>query len=169
MGCVWAWGLRTVRVKFSLAICVLFLAGLVAAGCGTTSDETASVAKQPLKSAHARLKIYRTSEFIAAVPSALVKVDGREVAQLGVGGSTMLDVPAGSRQVAVEGFGHPNAFALTLNAKAGMLYTLEVSPRTEPVMAGLVFGLVGSMVEAAVNQNGGTFQVRVVDSKPAGR
>ena len=35
-------------------------------------------------------------------------------------------------------------------------------------MAGALFGLVGALVEAGVNQNGGTFQLRVVDAKPAG-
>jgi hypothetical protein len=56
---------------------------------------------------------------------------------------------------------------MTLQAKPGMLYTLEVSPRGEAVMAGAMFGLVGMMVEAAVNENGGTFQIRVVEAKPA--
>jgi hypothetical protein len=34
------------------------------------------------------------------------------------------------------------------------------------VAAGM-FGLVGMPAEASINQNGGTFQVRVVEAKPA--
>jgi uncharacterized protein YceK len=149
-------------------ICLVLLVAAPMSGCGTTTDENASLAGKPLKGAQARLKIFRTSEFIAAVPSARVKVDGRQVAELGVGGSTMLDVPAGARTVVVDAVGHPNVYSITLKAKAGMLYTLEISPRTEAAVAGALFGLVGALVEAGVNQNGGTFQVRVVDAKPAG-
>jgi hypothetical protein len=135
-------------------------------GCGTTSDENASLAGRPLKGAQARLKIYRTSDIVASVPSARVRIDGRGVAELGVGGSTMLDIPAGSHSIAVDAFGHPNAYSITLQAKPGMLYTLEISPRAAAAVAGVMFGLVGAMVEAAVNENGGTFQVRVADAKP---
>jgi hypothetical protein len=152
--------------RFFQTFCFMLLAGALIAGCGTTSDENASLAGKPLKAAHARLKIQRTSEVMAAMPSARVRVDGREISQLGVGGSIMLDVPAGSRKIVVDAFGHPNAYSMTLHAKPGMLYTLEVSPRTESVVAGAMFGLAGMLVEAAVNENGGTFQVRIVDAKP---
>ncbi|MET0194268.1 MAG: hypothetical protein ABW200_12980 [Hyphomicrobiaceae bacterium] len=150
-------------LRFVSVICLVLLVSTPMTGCGTTTDENASLAGKPLKGAQARLKIFRTSELIAAVPSARVKVDGRQVAELGVGGSTMLDVPAGSRTVVVDALGHPNVYSVTLKAKAGMLYTLEVSPRTEAAVAGVLFGLVGSLVEAGINQNGGTFQVRVTD------
>src|SRR4029453_7549144 len=133
---------------------------------GTTSDENASLASRPIKGAQARLKIYRTSDIVASVPSARVKIDGRDVAEVGVGGSTILDIPAGSHSIAVDAFGHPNAHSITLQAKAGMLYRLEVSPRAAAGVAGVIFGLVGMMVEAAVNENGGTFQIRVADARP---
>ncbi|MBO0763223.1 MAG: hypothetical protein J2P50_01320 [Hyphomicrobiaceae bacterium] len=103
----------------------------------------------------------------AAVP-ARVTIDGREVASLGVGGSTVLDVPAGSRTIVVDSWSHPNAYKLTLSAKPGTFYTLEVSLRSEAVVAGM-FGLVGMMVEASSNENGGNFQIRVVDSARPGR
>ena len=95
-------------------------------------------------------------------------IDGREVASLGVGGSTVLDVPAGARKIAVDSWSHPNAYTLNLPAKPGMLYTLEISVRSEAFVAGM-FGLVGMMVEASANENGGNFQVRIVDSAPLRR
>jgi hypothetical protein len=154
-------------LRLSRVFCVVLAAGLLAGGCGTTSDETAAVAKQPLKGGHARLKIYRTNELMAGVPAARVKVDDREVAQLGVGGSIMVDVPAGTRQVVVDAFGAINAHTFGVNASAGKLYVLEISPRAEPVVAGIMLGLVGQIVEAASNPNGGTFQVRLVETKAA--
>lgn len=103
----------------------------------------------------------------AAVPARIL-IDGREVASLGVGGSTVLDVPAGPRKIVVDSWGHPNVYTLTLAAKPGTLYKLEVSVRSEAMVAGM-FGLVGMMAEAAANENGGTFEIRVVDSKPLRR
>ena len=155
-------------LRLSRVFCVVLAACLLAGGCGTTSDETAAVAKQPLKGGHARLKIYRTNELLAAVPSARVKVDDREVAQLGVGGSIMMDVPAGPREVVVDAFGAITKYTLTVHAQAGKLYVLEVSPRTEPVVAGIMLGLIGQIAEAATNPNGGAFQVRLVDTKARG-
>jgi hypothetical protein len=137
------------------------------AGCGSTGAENAELARKPLRGSHARLKVQRSDELMAAGPAARIKLDGRVIANLGVGGSTMLDVPSGARKIGVDQDGHPNAYSMTLQAKPGMLYTLEVSPRGEAVMAGAMFGLVGMMVEAAVNENGGTFQIRVVEAKPA--
>jgi hypothetical protein len=54
-----------------------------------------------------------------------------------------------------------------LAAKPGTLYTLEVSIRSEAFVAGM-FGLVGMMAEASANENGGNFQIRIVESVPAG-
>ena len=136
-------------------------------GCGTTGVENASLLDKALHGSQARLKIHREGALGAAVP-ARVRVDGREVASLGVGGSTVVDVAAGSRKIVVDAWSHPNEYTLTLAAKPGMLYTLEVSIRSEAMVAGM-FGLVGMMVEAAANENGGAFQIRVVESRPLKR
>jgi hypothetical protein len=152
--------------EYFWSACAALLAMALLSGCGSTSAENASLAEKSLQTSNARIKIYRTTYVVAAGPAARVKVDGREIANLGVGGSTMLDVSAGSHKVEVDQWGHPNVFAMTLNAKPGMLYTLEISPRAEAAVAGIAFGLVGMFAEAAINENGGTFQIRVVDEKP---
>jgi hypothetical protein len=141
--------------------------GALLPGCGATGPENAALADKMLPKSHARLKIYREGVVGAALP-ARVLIDGREVASLGVGGSTVLDVPAGSRKIGVDSWSHPNAYTLTLAAKPGTLYTLEVSIRSEAFVAGM-FGIVGMMAEATANENGGNFQIRVVDSAPARR
>jgi hypothetical protein len=148
-------------------LCASLLASALLPGCGTTGAENAALVGKPLPRSHARLKIYREGIVGAAVPARVI-IDGREVASLGVGGSTVLDVLAGSRKIVVDSWSHPNAYTLNLAAKPGTLYTLEISIRSEAFVAGM-FGLVGMMAEAAANENGGTFQIRVVDSAPAGR
>ena len=81
----------------------------------------------------------------------------------------MLDVPAGVRKIVVGHWGHPNVYTITLDAKPGMLYTLEISPRMEAAVAGAAFGMIGWVAEAAANENGGTYQIRVVDLTPIKR
>lgn len=146
-----------------LQACAAVFLSIVLWGCGTTTADNASLTDKAPRGSQARLKIYREGVLGAAVP-ARVTIDGREVASLGVGGSTVVDVAAGTRKVAVDAWSHPNTYSLTLNARPGGYYTLEVSARSEALVAG-AFGLVGMMVEAAANENGGVFQIRVVDTK----
>jgi hypothetical protein len=143
------------------------LIGALVSGCGTKTAENAALETSSLQASSARLKIYRTSDIIASGPAAVVRIDGREVANLGIGGSTVVDIPAGQRKIVVDAFGALGAYTLPLQAKAGTLYTMEISPRSEAVVAGALFGLVGSAIEAASNENGGAnFQIRIIDEKP---
>ena len=80
----------------------------------------------------------------------------------------MLDVPAGSHKIVVDSQLHPNVYEFALNAQPGMNDVLEVSPSSGSVMAGAVFGIAGMLAETAANEKkGGTFQIRVVQAKPA--
>jgi hypothetical protein len=148
-------------------ICVTLASGAALSGCGTTGAENASLLDKSLPRSHARLLIQREGIIGAALP-ARVRIDGREVASVGVGGSTVLDVPAGSRKIVVDSWSHPNEYALNLVARPGMLYTLEISIRDEAFAAGM-FGIIGMAVEASANKNGGNFQIKVVGTKPLGR
>lgn len=154
-------------VQLAAVVCAALLSGAALSGCGTTGAENASLLDKSLPKSHARLQIHREGVVGAAVPARIL-IDGREVASLGVGGSTVLDVPAGSRKIVVDSWSHPNAYTLNLAARAGTLYTLEVSVRSEAFVAGM-FGVVGMIAEASANENGGTFQIRVTDSKPLRR
>jgi hypothetical protein len=154
-------------IRLVAIACAILASGMLVSGCGTTGAENAALLDKALPKAHARLQIHREGIVGAAVPARIL-IDGREVASLGVGGSTVLDVPAGSRKIVVDSWSHPNAYTLNLAAKAGTLYTLEVSVRSEAFVAGM-FGVVGMVAEAAANENGGTFQIRVIDSKPLRR
>ena len=157
--------MRIGRQRRCIAVAMM-LALAPAAGCGNTSAENAGLVTGALKASDARLKIQRVNSFMAAAGSANVKLDGREVASLGIGGSTMLDVAAGPHKITVGAWGHPNVYAITLDARPGMLYTLEISPRMEAAAAGAAFGFIGFAAEAAANENGGTFEISVVDEAP---
>ena len=147
---------------------VMFLAAVLVSGCGSMDAENAALAQRTLKTSDARLKIFRAQSLLGGAAAARVRVDGREVANLGVGGSTMLDVRAGTHKIVVDHWAHPNVYTMKLDAKPGMLYTLEVSVRTEAAVAGM-FGLVGVFAEAAANENGGSFEIHVVQSARIGK
>jgi hypothetical protein len=136
--------------------------------CGTTGVENAALLNQPLGNGNARLKIVRAEEFVAGARAARVKLDGKQVADLGTGGATVLDVAAGGHEVVVDLWDHPNVYRMKLDVKPGMLYTLEVTARSETAVAGM-FGMAGILAEAAANENGGVFQIRVADARPIGR
>src|SRR5687768_7602498 len=102
--------------------CAVLASGTLLSGCGTTGAENASLLKRPLRPAQARLQIQREGIVGAAVPARIL-IDGREVASLGVGGSTVVDVAAGNRKIVVDSWSHPNAYTIKLAAKAGTLYT----------------------------------------------
>jgi hypothetical protein len=157
----------SLRLKASFASIFAFLAGISVSGCGSTGPENTGLARTALKPSEARLKIFRAESLVGAGGSARVRVDGRQVADLGVGGSTMLDVPAGTHTIVVDHWSHLNVYTMTLDAKSGMLYTLEVSIRTEAAVAGM-FGLVGMFAEAAANENGGSYQIQVVKTERVG-
>jgi len=143
---------------------VMLLGAALVSGCRSMGAENAALAERTLKASEARLKIFRAQTLVGAAGSARVRVDGREVANLGVGGSTMLDVPAGTHKIVVDHWAHPNVYTMNLNAKPGMLYTLEVSVRTEAAVAGM-FGVVGVFAEASANENGGSYEIHIVQAE----
>lgn len=156
------------RGSLQWAAGIILLCAL-ASGCGTTTSENTSLAGTKLHGSKARIKIYRTQELLSSGVAARVQLDGRQIASLGIGGSTLVDVSAGSHTIVVDGWGYSNAYKMTLQAKPGIHYALEVSPRSEAAAAAALFGFVGMVVEASVNQNGGPFQVRIVEAKAMGK
>lgn len=143
-----------VLATFSLAV-------FLSACMGSSGVENATLLNQPLKGNTSRVKIVRAETFMASLRGARVKLDGKEIADLGNGAATVLDIPSGNHEFTVDVWDHPNVFKISLSAKPGMLYTLEVQPRDEAIAAGM-FGAGGMLVEAASNPNGGLFQIRVV-------
>jgi hypothetical protein len=47
-----------------------------------------------------------------------------------------------------------------------MLYTLEITAGVGAAVAGMASGTVASLAEAAANENGGVFQIRVAEVRP---
>jgi hypothetical protein len=143
---------------------VSIILGVGLSGCAQGIAENAGLASKPLAKSQTRLKIFRADAYVAGAVGARVKIDGRQIAEIDNGGSTILDLAAGKHEIEVDTWQHPNVYKLNLDAKPGTMYVLEITPREEAVAAGM-FGLVGMLAEAAVNENGGTWSIRVVEEK----
>jgi hypothetical protein len=138
------------------------------AGCGGgTGPEANALALAPLPKSHARLKIHRESNLMGMAVDVRVTIDGREVAGLGNDETKVFTIPAGTHQIAVDHWSHPGTSKLTLNAKQGTLYEVEVAVRGDAAAAGLMFGVVGTAVESAANGNDGYWSLQVVKQGPA--
>lgn len=142
---------------------IILGAGL--SGCAQGIAENAELASKPLAKSQTRLKIFRSEAYVAGAVSARVKIDGRQIAEIDNGGSKMLDLAAGKHEIVVDSWQHPNVYKLDLDAKPGTMYVLEIAPREEVAAAGVLLGVVGMLAEAAVNENGGTWSIRVVEER----
>jgi hypothetical protein len=145
----------------------LALAGLLA-GCATSGVSNAHLATAPVPADKARLTITRIDEFFAMAVPASIDINGKRAADVGVGASTTIDIAPGANVISVSGWSYPGAYSLTLDAKPGQRYAVEVSIRSGSMLPGLALGPVGAIIDASVNENAGQFQMRFVDAKGPG-
>ncbi len=87
---------------------------------------------------------------------------GPAVADIAVGSSAVIDVPAGPNVLAASAWSYPGSFSLKLNAKPGATYALNVEPRGDSFVPGALLGPIGGAIDASVNENAGAFQLTVV-------
>jgi len=131
--------------------------------CAGGAENTALL-NQPLAKGNARLKIVRTGEFLAALRDARIKLDGKQVASLSNGGSTIIDIAAGSHEITADVWDSPQISKVRLDAKPAMLYVFEVTPNLGGTGIGML-GAAGAAVESAGGQNGGLFLIHAVSEK----
>jgi hypothetical protein len=155
-------GFEKRRPRFRLAalrlqaIGSLFCAAFVA-GCASTPTQPISIGSPP--SGQAQLVITRTDEFMYALVSPAIEVNGVKVAELARGQTYATAGPPGPVTVAVYHWQHPGRYRITINTQAGKTYRMIVSPRSESMYFGLVGGLAGITIDAIVNENSGIFQI----------
>jgi hypothetical protein len=99
---------------------------------------------------------------------ASVAVNGKKVAELPNGTSTIVDIAPGADVIFVTGLSNPGRFSVRLAVKPGQRYAVKVESRSESFVPGVMLGPVGGIIDASVNENAGPFQLRFVDVKEAG-
>lgn len=138
---------------------------LVVSGCGSSGVQNAELLNQPLRGKQARIKIVRSSSFAGSAAASRVHIDGKQIADLGNGASVVHDVPAGKHEVAISVLLDPRETKITIDAKPGVLYTYEITPRDDAVVASM-FGLAGQAIDAAASGGAGYFEVNLLNEKP---
>jgi len=134
---------------------------LTATACATGDPvATAALASKPIPPGNARVSITRQSTILYAAAPATITLNGNKVADIGPGGSALVDVPAGPNVLAVSAWSYPGQFSVKLNAVAGQKYALEVAPRSDSFAPGMLLGPVGGVIDASVNENAGAFEMK---------
>lgn len=147
----------------SIAAALLF----AVTGCASTSEvETAALARTPIAPGKARVTIKRTNEILYAGAPATITLNGQNAASVAVGGSAVVDVPAGNNVLTASAWSYPGEFSVQLNAVAGQTYALEVAPRSASFGPSLL-GPVGGLIDSSANGNAaGAFEIRGVGTPP---
>lgn len=147
--------------KLILLACVVLLSG-----CGTTGVSNSALLDQPIPSKQARLVVSRTNSMLYFAGAADVSLNGRKIASLGRGSSTVENIQTGRNVLSVNAPTTFGNFTTTFEAKSGKTYTFEVAPNdNKSMMPGAVFGMLGEAVDAHVNDNTGYFQIVLKEIK----
>jgi len=150
--------------KTLLWLCAALATASALCACAGGGTENTALLSQSLGKGSARPKIVRTSELLAALRDARIKLDGKQVASLSDGGSTIIDIPAGSHEITADVWDSPQISKVRLDAKPATLYIFEVTPNLGGTGIGML-GAVGAAMESAGGQNGGLFLIRAVSEK----
>src|SRR5262249_46564530 len=135
-----------------LVVALLLCASALLTACATTPLESQSKVQDPRQ---ARIYFLRESTFIYSGTSPYLKVNGQEVGNVAVGSYFFVDRPPGTYMVSLETPLSPGRFAANVTVRPGITYYLKVSPRMDHLAIGLAAGLVGTIIEASVQENSG--------------
>lgn len=145
---------------FSRFAVIVFLSSLLI-GCGSTNQRgeiQTSAAPQLSSKEGATLVFNRDDSLLYLALGARIFIDGQQVAKLSRGGAFTTVVGEGKRGLVVDTWSIPGKFSIDLNAEKGKKYQFRISPRSDSVIAGVAFGLIGNVVE-----DGGAFQLQMME------
>jgi hypothetical protein len=132
------------------AITLLMLCGVLA-GCATDASPQAALAMAP---GQAGITISRSNGLLYMGVPASVDVNGERVTSLAVGQSYSGAVRPGPAVLTVSAWSSPGQSSYRFTVEPGKSYRFIVSPRTNNIVAGAAFGLIGQSAEG-----GGPFSV----------
>ena len=137
---------------------------LIVTGCAATGPSYTSVKSTipQLQSDKARVYFLRESTFMNAAIAARIQVNGVKVVDLYNDGFIYLDRPPGNVFIMVDAFMNPGEWTATFPLESEKEYYFFVTPNSNKVWAGTLFGMVGaSMTE------GGPFYVYLIPKEMA--
>jgi len=147
------------RGALTAAVCALLLLG----GCATTTTGELQTKLQTAR--QARVYFLRENSFGYAV-ALNIKVNGEKVGEIATGSSFFVDREPGEYTLTVDHPLAPGRFSTRIVLRPGGVYYVEVAPRTEGMMVGLIAGLPGQLLESAVSENSGQFSLVPLEEAP---
>ncbi len=130
------------------------------------SDHAAAV--EPPGSNAARIVLYRVgANEQYSGRDARLSVDGKTKGKVAYKGFAVVDIPAGSRTLAVDLPGDIGECVLTFPMGAGEHYYFEVTPRRANFLSGFLAGPIGAAIESAGKECGGAFAISQVSKAVA--
>jgi hypothetical protein len=117
-------------------------------GCAATGPSYTSIKSTipQLQSDQARLYFLRESTLMASAIAARIQINGRKFADLYSGGFVYTDLIADEVFIMVDASLNPGEWQGTFKLDAGKNHYFFVTPNSNKVMAGAMFGLMGAAV-----------------------
>lgn len=135
---------------------------LLLSACGSTKALDFGQVSAPLAKGQARIVVSRDESLLFVGAGAPVEINGQKVETLGRGGSVVKDVAAGKTNITVRVTSAPGQFVVLFDAKAGKTYRFMVIPKTDALLLGSAFGIVGDAVHAQISDTSGYFQIEMM-------
>jgi hypothetical protein len=107
----------------------------------------------------ATITVTRPEALYAVLTAVDVEVNGVRVAKLDNGKTFKTAIRPGNTTLGVTIWSSPGRYKISFKAAPGKHYAFVVTPRSEQVVAGLLGGLAGMMIDTAVNENSGAFKI----------
>jgi hypothetical protein len=137
--------MRKPALAFSIAL------GLLGAGLLPPSGAQAQ--------GRATITVTRPEGLYGALASVDVELNGVRVAKLENGGRFTAAIPPGNTTLSATMWSAPGRYKISFKAAPGRRYAFVLTPRNEQMVAGLLGGLAGMMIDTAVNENSGPFKI----------
>ena len=147
------------------SITVMLFASSLLAGCAATGPTFTEhlAASNAIPPSSARLVVFRTRDSDQySARSAVIRIDGNSLGSCDYAGFSVFDVKPGKYLLNVDMRGAIGTCDLPVEVTAGKDYYLEIKPRTEHFVSGVIGGLVGTALESSGRQCGGAFSVESV-------
>lgn len=149
------------------ALTLVLLVGVIS-GCAATGPKYGEVAPTipTLKPDKARLTLLREQHVLYMALGARVEINGLQVASLSNGAFTYTDQMPGRINISVDNWSFPGKYVISIDVKPGTENYFEVFPRSES-FGPVLFGYIGTAIDAQVNQNSGAFKVVPISKEAA--
>lgn len=149
----------------ALSILVGFVFAI--SGCATTHpgvvQSPSSIQAPPGK---AKVVITRNTDALFLGVQARIDVSGDRVAELWRGESYTGVLQPGKVILSTDAWSTPGRFMAHFNAEPDKEYVFEISPRGGHYATLVFFGIVGSAVDSAIDENTGPFAITLKEIKP---